>query len=277
MADLLQRTLAPIPDAAWDEIDEIARTRLEGNLSARYVADFCGPKGYECSSVNIGRTTACTVHEDEDVQCCVREVLPLVEIRVPFNLKLSELMNATRGAKDVEWDALEKAAVKAARFEEDAIYNGMKCLEAPGILETATNKPVDLPSDLADYPGAVSQAMLGLQTAGIPGPYTLVLGGKAFRPLNNVMPSGRSLRAVVSEQIGGDVLWSPALKDGGVLMASGEGNFELTIGQDFSVGYCCHGGHDEDDLCLFLVETFAFRMLEPRAAVELKLQTSPTA
>jgi uncharacterized linocin/CFP29 family protein len=271
MTDLLKRSLAPIPESAWDEIDEIARDRLKGNLSARYVADFCGPMGFDHSAVNIGRVTACTVHEESDINCCVREVLPLVEVQVPFSLKLSELLNAARGAKDVDWEPLEEAAVKAARFEEDAIYNGLKCLDTPGILDSASAEPVYLADDMGEYTDAIGKAILRLQKAGTAGPYTLVLGTRAFEPMNSALPSGRSLRSVVGDMIGGDVLWSPALS-GGVLMAAGEGNFELTVGQDFSVGYCCDSGHGEDDLCLYLMETFAFRTLEPRAAVELKVQ-----
>jgi uncharacterized linocin/CFP29 family protein len=139
-------------------------------------------------------------------------------------------------------------------------------------LDSAANEPVDLPAGVEGFTDAISRAVLSLQAAGVGGPYTLVLGGRAFRPMNNALPSGRSLRSVVSELIQGDVLWSPGIKNGGVLMASSEGNFELTVGQDLSVGYCCGSSHEEDDLCLYFIETFAFRTLEPRAAVELKLK-----
>jgi uncharacterized linocin/CFP29 family protein len=62
---------------------------------------------------------------------------------------------------------------------------------------------------------------------------------------------------------------SPAI-EGGVVLSAAKNNFELTVGQDFSVGYT---GHDRDKVELYLTESFAFRVLEPRAAIRLE----PTA
>lgn len=245
----------------------MARERLTGNLSARKIVDFRGPMGMDFGAVPTGRAVACEKGHG-GVQCCMREVLPMVEMRVPFTLSISELDNAVRGARDVDWENLEQAAMKAAHFEEDAVYNGLACAPSPGILAASTNKALTLPSAMDKYTDVVGEAMLALQTAGMAEPYTLVLGSKAFKPMNTALPSGRTLKAVTQELIGGQVLWSPALT-GGVLVAPGEDSFELTVGQDMSVGYTRHEG---DEVHLFFVETFAFRVLEPRAAVELKLK-----
>ena len=45
------------------------------------------------------------------------------------------------------------------------------------------------------------------------------------------------------------------------------GDFQLSIGQDLSIGYA---GHDQHKVYLFLTESFAFRVLERGAAVYLK-------
>lgn len=47
------------------------------------------------------------------------------------------------------------------------------------------------------------------------------------------------------------------------------GDFELTVGQDLAIGYHVH---DKVEVELFYAESFAFRALEPAAAVELRLQ-----
>jgi len=44
------------------------------------------------------------------------------------------------------------------------------------------------------------------------------------------------------------------------------GDYELHVGQDWSVGYL---GHDRQTVELFLTESFTFRVLEPAAAVPL--------
>jgi uncharacterized linocin/CFP29 family protein len=54
--------------------------------------------------------------------------------------------------------------------------------------------------------------------------------------------------------------------EGGLLISAAEGNFELTVGQDFSVGYA---SHDRDQVELYLTESFTFRVLEPKGCVRL--------
>jgi uncharacterized linocin/CFP29 family protein len=66
--------------------------------------------------------------------------------------------------------------------------------------------------------------------------------------------------------IEGDILWSPALETG-VLLSTRGGDFELSVGQDVSIGYVFH---DRENVELFLTESFAFRVLEPKAAVSFK-------
>jgi uncharacterized linocin/CFP29 family protein len=61
------------------------------------------------------------------------------------------------------------------------------------------------------------------------------------------------------------------LKGGGLLSTRG-GDYEVTVGQDLSIGYAAH---DRTDVELFLTESFTFRMLEEKAAVFLK--RAPTA
>ncbi len=50
----------------------------------------------------------------------------------------------------------------------------------------------------------------------------------------------------------------------------GEGDFELTIGQDISIGYL---SHSETAVRLYLQESITFLLLTTEAAVSLALQT----
>ena len=54
----LLRGHAPITDAGWALLDDEARERLRSALAARKLVDFDGPKGWEHSATNLGRTTA---------------------------------------------------------------------------------------------------------------------------------------------------------------------------------------------------------------------------
>jgi len=55
--------------------------------------------------------------------------------------------------------------------------------------------------------------------------------------------------------------------DGGVLLSTRGGDFELTVGADCAIGYA---GHDRDNVELYITASFTFRVLEPKAAVPLK-------
>ena len=76
MVDLLKRSLAPITDEAWKEIDEQARLTLKGNLAARTTVDIIGPKGWKEGAVNVGKVKPST-QQIKGVSYGIREVLPL--------------------------------------------------------------------------------------------------------------------------------------------------------------------------------------------------------
>ena len=53
--DILRRSLAPISDAGWKEIDSLAVDYLRSSLAARRLVDVEGPKGWEHHAVSTGR------------------------------------------------------------------------------------------------------------------------------------------------------------------------------------------------------------------------------
>lgn len=268
MADVLNRSLAPISDAAWDEIDETAKMRLSSQLSARAVFDVIGPNGMDFAAVNTGRLVG--GKKQKGLRWGLREVLPLLEVRVPFELKLDEVENLSRGAKDVDWEPLEDAARQIAGFEEDVVYNGVSGCDVKGVIAAAQPKPVSLPSSVETYPQTIGEALHALRLSGVQGPYDLVLGTKAYKVLNNTLQSGETYFTALEHLIGGSIHWSPALT-GGLLVSTRGGDFELTIGQDLAIGYNATNG---DSVEFFFIETFVFRVLEPRAAVALKPASS---
>jgi uncharacterized linocin/CFP29 family protein len=265
MPNLLKRDIAPLTDAAWAELDAQARDTIQGNLSARRLVDFSGPHGWELASVNLGRVKLSTKGSYEEIPWGHREVQPLIETWNTFSLDTFELDNLTRGAADADLDALEQAAGRSARFEEQVIYNGFAPMKIQGLRDASAHKAVALPADAEGYPKAVSAALKAMGAAGIGGPYAVVLGPDAYYTLAQSSKSGVPPRRIIEEMTGGSVLLSPIL-DGGVVLSTRGGDFELTIGQDFSLGYA---SHTSEAVELFIAESFTFRVLEPRAAVVL--------
>jgi uncharacterized linocin/CFP29 family protein len=264
MVDLLKRSLAPLTEAAWAEIDEAATRLFKAQLSARTIVDFDGPHGWEYGAVDLGRLQL--AKKGEPVPWGLRQVLPLIELRIGFTLDQLEVDNISRGCKDADLGALEDAAQKVALFEETAIYKGYGAGQIKGILEASDHKPVQLPGNGRQYPPAVAQAIRELGAAGIAGPYTLVLGTGAYYTLMQTGESGYPPRRIIRDMLQGSILWSAAV-DGGVVLSTRGGDFEMLVGQDLSIGYA---SHDRDRVELFLTESFTFRVLEPAAAIGLK-------
>jgi uncharacterized linocin/CFP29 family protein len=65
--------------------------------------------------------------------------------------------------------------------------------------------------------------------------------------------------------VGGAVLWAPGV-DGAVVLSTRGNDFELTVGQDASIGY---SHHDEHKVHLYLEQSLTFQVLISEAAVHL--------
>jgi len=262
--DVFKRSLAPITDAAWEEIVDEATDTLKMHLSARRVVDVLGPHGMEHAAVSLGRLDLPKQEKDAPVQYGIRQVQPLVEVRARFELDIWELDNIARGAKDLDLDAVVRAAREAARFEEQAIYNGFPDAGITGLAKAGEHKPVKLGDESEEYPDLVATAVLTLQSADVKGPYTLVLGPKPYRLLERGC-GGYPIRRRVEDLLGGGIVFAPFV-GGGFLVSRRGGDMELTLGHDFELGY---ETHDSRTVRLFLSESFTFRVLDPESFVPL--------
>ena len=270
MNSILKRHLAPVGADAWKQIDEQAATVLKGNLSGRALVSFNGPHGLTASAINLGLVTAAKKPVVEGVQWGFRQVLPLIEIYAPFALSLEDLEQIDRGGVAPDLDPVIQAAHEAACFEETAIYKGLPEGGYAGLLDSSPHKPVALPARPEAFAGAIGNAVLALQQQSIGGPYHLVLGSAAYQALALGELQGGPLRTFVDKLLlGGAVKWSPALNEGGALFSGRGGDAELTVGQDYAVGFA---GTQDDTANFFLMASFAFRVIEPRAALALSFK-----
>lgn len=262
--DWLKRAHAPITSKAWDEIDENAKTALNTMLRGRRLVDVEGPKGLDFPAVGLGRLVFPDEQPVEGIDFGVHSIQPMTELRASFELNIWELDNIERGAKDIELEPLIVASERAAKFEDTAILIGCAPAGITGLEQSAIHDVVEFPLESSGFLDAVSQAMFVLQRASVEGPYALVLGPAAYRFLASA-PMGYPLLKQVRRLIEGPVLESD-LVSGGLLVSTRGGDFELTLGQDFSIGY---ETHDPKVVRLFIAESFTFRVLGPEAIVRL--------
>lgn len=265
--DLLKRELAPITGEAWQQIDEEARRVLKLHLAGRKLVDFSGPHGWKLGAVNTGRLRHIESAPVEQVGHAIRDVRPLVELRSPVVMPTLELDFAARGANDLDLAAVIATAERAARAEDSAIFHGFRDGAITGIVEASSHEPIDV-NAILDWPRAVTVAKERLRLAGVDGPYALALGPRAYSELSSESDDGYPLRKRIEQNVvSGPIVWAPVLEEGAVLLSMRGGDFELTVGQDWSIGYA---SHDRTTVELYLTESFTFRVLEERAAILLR-------
>lgn len=260
----LHRELAPVSEKAWAQIEEEASRTLKRHLAARRVVDLRGPKGPELSAIGTGHQRKIQPPAD-GVQAAQREAKEFVELRVPFVLTREAIDDVERGATDSNWSPVKDAARKIAFAEDRSVFDGYAEAGIQGIRQACSNPGVTLPGSVQGYPGAVAQAVSQLRLAGVNGPYALLLGAEAYTAVNGGSDEGYPVLRHIQCLVDGEIVWAPAIEGGFVLTTRG-GDFELDIGQDISIGYSSHSSTSVE---LYLQETFTFRLLTAEAAAAL--------
>jgi len=262
----LNRELAPISAAAWKEIDAEASRVLKLKLAGRKLVDFEGPLGPTAAAVNTGRRDSLGSAPAPEIEATRRQALPLVELRSYFELSREELDGVERGSKDPDLQPLIDAATRIAQAEDTAIFHGYDAGGIKGIAPASTHPTLPIPDDYQAYPHSIAEATRLLRLAGVDGPYAIALGTRYYTGLTQATgDGGYPVLNVVRKLVDGPLVWAPAI-NGAVVLSVRGGDFELTVGCDLSIAY---QSHTDKMVRLYLVETMAFRVLMPEAAVAL--------
>jgi uncharacterized linocin/CFP29 family protein len=260
----LHRELAPISDAAWAQLEEETRRTLKRTLAGRRVVDVEGPGGPGLSAIGTGHIKPIAA-PTEGILARQREVKPLVELRVPFELDREQIDDVERGSNNSNWQPAKDAAQTLAYAEDRAIFEGYAAAQIEGIRQGTSNPIMTLPADVRQYPDAIAQALSQLRLVGVNGPYAVVLGADAYTLLSETVDSGYPVLEHVKKLVKDDIIWAPAINGAFVLTKRG-GDFDLHIGQDVSIGYL---SHTDSTVRLYLQETLTFLALTSEAAVAL--------
>jgi uncharacterized linocin/CFP29 family protein len=264
--DLLKRHLAPILPEAWKLIDTEAARVLRLLLAGRKIVDFEGPHGWAYAAVNTGHLRLLEAGPIPGVAMGIREVQPIVEVRVPIRLSIMDLDTVARGAEDPDLSAVVTAAEKVAIVEDDAIFNGLASAGIGGILESSPHGTTPLPANVLDLPRAILDARETLRKAGVSGPYVLALGASLHDRVLAATEEGHPLAKRIEQQlVDRPIVRAEALRGAALLSLRG-GDYQLYVGQDLSIGYAYH---TKEEVELYLTESFTFRVIERAAAVRI--------
>ena len=260
----LHRELAPISDAAWGQIEEETSRTIKRYLAGRRVVDVQGPSGTALPAIGTGHLRNLAAPGD-GILARQREVKPLVELRVPFELDRQQIDDVERGANDSDWQPAKDAARLLAFAEDRAIFEGYAAAGIGGIREGTSNPVITLPTDIRAYPDVIAQALGQLRLVGVNGPYSVLLGADAYIALSETSDHGYPVLRHIKSLVDGEIIWAPAITGAFVLTTRG-GDFGLYIGEDVSIGYL---SHNDKTVRLYLEETFTFLLLTTEASVAL--------
>jgi len=183
-------------------------------------------------------------------------------VRKRFEIDRREIDNINRGARDIDLESLEKAVKQVVSFEEDVVYRGLKTAGVIGLEESTTHPVVSRPQKPENIVKLIGEQINKLQRSAVDGPYTFVVNEDFWLELIN-LTEGYPIIKQLTDILGGQVIVNDHCDKSFLISERGE-DFELTIGQDLSLGYEMH---DANKVILFLTESFTFRVLSPEAVI----------
>lgn len=259
--DYLRRGSAPLSERVWTALDEAAAQAARHVLTARRVATFDGPKGWEFTAARLGTMTPCATQEGK-ATVCMPEVVLLAEVRAEFTLPWSRVEVFERGAPALDTEAAEAAAREVALAEDRLVLYGDPV--GPGFLVSPKSPRVH-PGDWRDASQVVTDlvaAVKVLDDHAIPGPYEAILSASRYYAYLEATtaagyPASRRIKDVLHA-----VYRSPVARDAGAVFSTRGGDFVITVGGDLATGY---RWHDRESIHLFCVETIAAQTMTPEA------------
>ncbi|PLZ04220.1 bacteriocin [Burkholderia sp. WAC0059] len=261
----LHRELAPLSSAAWSQIEEEVSRTFRRLVAGRRVVDLKGPAGADLAGVGTGHQTGIAAPH-EGIRARQREVRPLVELRVPFELSREAIDDVEHGANDSDWQPAKDAAKQLAYAEDRAIFDGYAAAKIVGLREGSSNPALALPANIREYPTVIAKALTQLRLEGVDGPYAVLLGADAYTAVSEASDQGYPILEHIRRLVNGEIIWAPAI-EGGCILSTRGGDFDLHLGQDLSIGYL---GHTDTTVRLYLQETFTFLLLTTEASVTVK-------
>ncbi len=262
----LTRELAPVTDAAWRQIDGEATRSLTHFLAARRLVDFAGPLGWELAAVTTGRTEPVDATPLGSVEAVRRRVQPLVEMRAAFTLARDELDTVERGGTDPDLQPVIDAGRAAALAEDHLVFQGNPRPESSGSSPPHPTMPSPSGTTTAAIPSGWPKRSRSLRSADIAGPYAIALGTCCYTGVTETIEhGGYPVLEHLRQLLGGPVVWAPAI-EGAVVLSQRGGDYALTVGEDFSIGF---RAATADSIDLYIEESIAFQVNTPEAAVHL--------
>ncbi|HEX3002027.1 MAG TPA: family 1 encapsulin nanocompartment shell protein [Methanoregula sp.] len=252
----LGREDAPLCAETWKLLDTAMVEAAKSQLAGRRLISIEGPFGFGLKAIPL---SDCEVEEG----ITASPFLPVNLVTTSFFLNKRDIAAAGRDHLMPDLEPVACAAMACAAKEDRIIFSGIG--ETPGLLgaEGSASLALNKWDKIGAAADQVISAVTRLDDAGFHGPYCLGLAPSRFNLLLRRYPQGDGTELDhVRDILGGDVIKAPALKTGGVLLASGRQYCSIVIGQDMSISFIGPAG---DAYEFSILESLALFIRAPEA------------
>ena len=258
MSDLLMRDTFPLGAEVLKQIDETVEHVARQQLVGRRIVTLVGPLGAGAAAIPITRLAA-----GQEIRVGERDLLPFKTLYQDFILSWEELAAAQQSALPIDLSPVAEATARLARQEDELILDGLR-----GARKVQTSPLGEWEKSGGAF-AAVAAGLEKLISAGVYGPYALVLSPSLYSQTQRVMADTGLLEiSQIREMLGGEMYFSPAIKaKEAFLVANAPYNMDLVVAQDMITAYTASVGLDHS---FRLIEKLVLRVKRPGAICILK-------
>ena len=255
----LGREDAPISAETWALLDGVMVEAAKSQLSGRRLLPVEGPYGFGLKSIPLSDYSI-----DDGINGSAS--IPVTMIRSDFSFAKRDLAAFEQDHRFLDTSPVSCAAMDCAAKEDQVLFSGIS--GAPGcigllMVQDAVLFTVSKWEKIGTAADQIISAVTRLDDAGFHGPYSMALAPSLYNLLLRWYPQGVGteldyIRSIVTD----GVIKAPALKKGGVLLASGKQYSSIVIGQDMVIGF---NGPVGDLLEFQIYESLALMVHEPQS------------
>lgn len=263
----LNREEAPLSQEMWDLIDTNMMALLAKRLKIRSVVDF--EAGYDFTTDAIATGNLRTVSESDGLRVGLREPILMAEIRYDFSIPKTTLEAMKRDIEGFDDAPMRAAANAFGSAENGMILDGLEATGTAGLFASLT-QPALQASGAKELMVAAARSTGMFNNEFVDGPFKLLVSGNTFAQLVVEAEGGETMKQKIENVLGANaVVITEALGDDTALVISQRGgDFVFYCGLDVQVGF---DSESDDALNFFLLESGAFRVINPEAAVRIDL------
>lgn len=266
--EILNRSQAPFGNGVWTEIETVLGEFLSKRLNIRSVIDFNDTITYDDDAIPTKELQE--VSNKKGLTVSTREPIKIIEVKKTFNISKSVIEHIKRGVVDYDDKELMSAANEFATIENNMILQGLDEANITGIIKDPEVESIEAKST-KDILASVAKSLGVFNKNFVDGEYKLVISSGTLAKLYTEFFDGISVKAKLDDILGaGNIMVNEDIGDDtAILLSQRGGDFEFFSGLDISIGF---EKETDKNVTLFLIQTCAFRILGPEAAIVINIK-----